>query len=77
MILQKKGGFLFESPAESDYIDAGKLSMPLTALTSCTWAKFKEIPDNQHVVFSLPNLEFALFAEDDELWIEVKKDHHR
>ena len=40
----KKRGFLFESPAESDYIDAGKLDTPLDALTSCTWVKFKKIP---------------------------------
>ena len=73
----KKGGFLFESPAESDYIDAGKLGTPLAALTSCTWVKFKEIPGNLQVVFSLPKREFTLYLEKDELWIEVKRDYKR
>lgn len=72
----KKGGFLFESPAESDYIDAGKLRTPLDALTSCAWVKFKKIP-GYHVVFSNGNMEFALFEEEQELRIEVNQDSYR
>jgi len=72
----KNGGFLFESPTESDYIDAGKLDTPLDALPSCTWVKFKKIP-GFHVVFSNRNMEFALFEEDQELWIEVNQDSYR
>ena len=68
----KKGGFLFESPAESDYIDAGKLDTPLDALTSCTWVKFKKKP-GKHVVFSNRNMEFALFEQKQTLWIEVNQ----
>ena len=72
----KKRGFLFESPAESDYIDAGKLDTPLDALTSCTWVKFKKKP-GFHVVFSNRNMEFALFEEEQKLYIEVNQDSYR
>lgn len=72
----KKRGFLFESPAESDYIDAGKLHTPLDALTSCTWVKFKKKP-GFHVVFSSRNMEFALFEEEQKLYIEVNQDSYR
>ena len=66
----KKGGFLFASPVESNYIDAGNLSAPLDALTSCLWVKFGRV--DYCAVFGTQNQELTLVLLHEGLFLEVK-----
>ena len=66
----KKGGFLFASPVESNYIDAGNLSAPLDALTSCLWVKFGRV--DYCAVFGTQNQELTLVLLHEGLFREVK-----
>ena len=69
-------GFLFASSTVTDYVDAGNLSEPLDALTSCVWIKFEDSSRDMECVFSIPShteeLEFVLLRAYGNLVLATK-----